>query len=88
MDFVINKIVPNIDSNPSKEVKDSITNFMKELVDLCNHHRVWITVHSLGYLKNEVIEGKLLDVAGFTPNDEQRIIVPVYKNRMDGIHER
>jgi hypothetical protein len=70
------------DNNPTQEVKDNLDGFLKELIDLCNKYRIWVVLQATGYLRDEVMEGKLLDVAGFYYDEKVKNMLPYYVDRM------
>lgn len=73
-----------IDNNPTQKVKDDLENFLKELVPLCNKHRVWVVLRSTGYLNTEPVQGILLDVAGFYYDEKSTNVLPYYVDTLSG----
>jgi hypothetical protein len=73
-----------IDNNPTQDVKDNLDGFLKDLVDLCNKRRIWVVLQATGYLRDEIMNGKLLDVAGFYYDEKVKNVLPYYVDRMSG----
>lgn len=73
-----------VDDDPTQKVKDDLENFLKDLVGICNKHRVWVVLQATGYLRDEIMEGKLLDVAGFYYDEKNKNVLPYYVDRMSG----
>jgi len=73
-----------IEDDPPQEIKDQFEAFLKDLVLICNKHRTWVVLQASGYLRDEVMQGKLLDVAGFYYDEKIKNILPYYVDRMSG----
>ena len=70
------------DNNPTQDVKDNLDGFLKDLVELCNKRRIWVVLQATGYLRDELFDGKLLDVAGFYYDEKVGNVLPYYVDRM------
>jgi len=73
-----------VDNDPTQEIKDNLERFLKDLVVICNKHRVWAVLQATGYLRDEIMDGRLLDVAGFYYDEKQGNVLPYYVDRMSG----
>ncbi len=69
---------PSGEKLPNQDVQDDIHKFFLELVDLCNKYRVSISIKRIFGLHKVAHDGKLLDVAGFSYDEENQITNPVY----------
>jgi len=72
----------------SKEItedeKRRLQEFSYRLIDLCNEYRVAAVLGNILFLKNEPVEGKLLDVAGFKYDPESNLTYPFFVDRLSG----
>ena len=64
------------------EQRERVRKFFLEVIDLCNKHRVTFILKTILLLQTNVIDGKLLDVAGFQYDKDSKISVPVFVDRM------
>ena len=75
--------IPN-NKNPSDEIINDVREFMNDLVKICNKHRIFVCLKSVGYLQKDVHDGKLLDVSGFYYDAENKVHLPVLVDIMSG----
>jgi hypothetical protein len=68
----------------TEEQNNALKSFMDEFIPLCNKHRVTFVMSSILFLQNRVIDGKLLDVAGFTYDKDAHLSLPVFVDTMSG----
>lgn len=62
----------------------AVKEFLDDLVSICNKHRIWIAINTIGRLRIESSDGILLDVAGFYLDEKNKILLPTYTNRLSG----
>ena len=67
-----------------KGEKDNLYDFSQELIDLSNKYRIAVVLGNVMFLKNEPIDGKLLDVAGYSYDEKSKLSYPFFVDRLSG----
>lgn len=66
----------------SDEKQKNLHEFFLKVIDLCNEYRITFSIGQIFFLRHEVFDGKLLDVAGFSYDKDSKHTYPVYIDRM------
>ena len=66
---------------------ENFINFFSELVEISNKYRICLLIKNILELRQEPIQGKLLDVMGYYLNEESGDIFPGFVDTLSGEEE-